>query len=393
MPEELSWDEHELLARIAHRSYIDNRTQEEIGQEFGLSRPKVQRLLERARTSGVVDIHIATPPGLNLELEARLMDAFHLADAIVSPNRPDSETQRAAVARSAATYLERRLRNGDVVAVGHGRDTGEVPRFFRPAASLDVIFVSAMGGSPHVDTPTNPNEICRGLAEDCGGRAVSLYAPAYVESADMRDRLLDQDAISATLDVAARANVALIGVGGTDDNCTMVRSGCLSLDEIARLRDKGAVGDVLGNYVDVTGGLIDAPHSERLIALSINDVRRIGTVIAVASEPEKTMAILGALRGEIIDVLVVDEANARAVLELAGTPGGGTPGSGTPGGGGQPRKRPGPAGRNDMTGPGAVEPATRTRTKQRPRDAGDLRSSAARANGSPGSVASPAGGT
>jgi DNA-binding transcriptional regulator LsrR (DeoR family) len=317
MPEEFGGDEHELLARIAHRSYVDGRTQEEIGQEFGLSRPKVQRLLERARTSGIVEIHIEAPPGLNLDLEARLADAFRLADAIVSPNRPDSDTQRAAVARSAAKYLERRLRNGDVVAVGHGRDTGEVPRFFRPADALDVVFASAMGGSPRVDTPTNPNEICRALAEKCGGRSESLYAPAYVESAEMRDRLLEQEAVAATLEIAARANVALIGIGGTDDGCTMVRSGCLSLDEIARLRDQGAVGDVLGNYVDVHGHLIAAPHSERVIALSIDDLRRIGTVIAVASEPEKRLAILGALRGGVVDVLIVDEANARSLLDLA----------------------------------------------------------------------------
>lgn len=318
MPEELDWHEHELLARIAHRSYVDGRTQEEIGEELGLSRPKVQRLLERARTSGVVEFHIEAPPGLNLDLEARLKAAFQLTDAIVGPTRPDPEAQRAAVARSAAKYLERRLRSGDIIAVSHGRDTGEVPRFFRPADALDVTFASAMGGSPLVDAPTNPNEICRALAEKCGGRAESLYAPAYVESADMRDLLLEQEPVAATLDIAARANVALIGIGGTDDGCTMVRSGCLSLDEIARLRDRGAVGDVLGHYVDVHGGLIIAPHSDRVIALSIDDLRRIETVIAVASEPEKSMAILGALRGGIVDVLIVDESNARAVLELTG---------------------------------------------------------------------------
>lgn len=330
MPEELGWDEHELLARIAHRSYVDGRTQEEIGQEFGLSRPKVQRLLERARTSGVVEFHIEAPPGLNLELEARLRGTFGLADAIVSPTRPDPESQRAAVGRSAAKFLERRLRDGDVVAVSHGRDTGEVPRFFRPQGTLDVVFASAMGGSPRVDNPTNPNEICRSLAEKCGGRAESLYAPAYVVSADVRDRLLEQEAVAATLAVAARANVALIGIGGTDDDCTMVRSGCLSVDEIGRLRDHGAVGDVLGHYVDIRGDHVAAPHSERVIALSIDDLRRIGTVVAVASEPEKTLAILGALRGGIVDVLIVDEGNARAVLELARDNPGHPPAAGEP---------------------------------------------------------------
>jgi DNA-binding transcriptional regulator LsrR (DeoR family) len=316
VPEELTWDDRELLARIAHRSYIDGRTQEEIAGEFGLSRPKVQRLLERARQVGVVDIHIEAPPGLNLGLERRLIETFQLADAIVAPSRPDPIAQRETVARSAARYLERRLRHDAVMAVGHGRDTGEVPRFFRPSRRMPVVFASAMGGSPRVDTPTNPNEICRALADRCGGRAESLYAPAYVESVEIRDRLLEQEAVAHTLDVAARATVALIGIGGTDDECTMVRSGCLTLDDLSRLREQGAVGDVLGTYVDRQGTVLAAPHRERLIALSMDDLLRIDTVIAVVSESEKPLAILGALRAGVVDVLIVDEGNARAVVDL-----------------------------------------------------------------------------
>ena len=132
----------------------------------------------------------------------------------------------------------------------------------------------------------------------------------------MRDRLFREEAVAHTLGTAARADIALVGIGGTDDGCTMVRSGCLSLDEIARLREAGAVGDVLGNYVDVRGTLIVAPHSQRLIALSIDELLRIGTVVAVASEREKPLAILGVLRAGVIDVLIVDEGNARAVLDV-----------------------------------------------------------------------------
>ena len=322
MPDELTWDEHELLARIAHRWYVDGRTQGAIADEFGLSRPKVQRLLERARSTGVVEIHVEPPLGLDLDLEGLLLEAFRLSEAIVSSRRSDAESQRAGVARSAARYLERRLRDGVVVAVSHGRDIGEVPRFFRSASSIDCVFASAMGGSPRVDAPTNPNEICRALAEKCGGRAESLFAPAYVESLEIRDRLLEQEAVAHALQVAANADVALVGIGGTDDDCTMVRSGSLSLSEIAELRTQGAVGDVLGNYVDAAGTLIPAPHDSRLIGLSIDDLRRIGSVVAVASGDEKPRAILGALRAGIVDVLIVDEANARAVIGLAQAGGG-----------------------------------------------------------------------
>jgi DNA-binding transcriptional regulator LsrR (DeoR family) len=316
-PEDLSPEDFERLARIAHRYYVDGRTQDEIAREFALSRPKVQRLLERARWSGVVDIRIATPPWLNLDLETRLRDEFRLADAIVAPRRADPISQREAVARAAAAYLERRLQHVAIVAVGHGRDAGEVPRFFRPRWRLDTEFVSAMGGSPRIDTPTNPNEIGQALATASGGRSHSLYAPAYVEHPEDRERFIQQDAIARTLDAARHADVALVGIGSVDDGCTMVRSGCLSLKEIARLRGRGAVGDVLGNYVDVDGRLIASPHGDRLIALSIDDLRRIGTVVAVVSEAEKPLAILGVLRAGVVDVLVVDEGNARAVLEPA----------------------------------------------------------------------------
>lgn len=317
MPDQLTWDEHELLARIAHRWYLDGRTQDEIARESGLSRPKVQRLLERARSTGVVEIHVEPPVGIALDLEGDLLRTFALTDAVVSSHRSDAETQRAGVARSAARYLERRLHDGSVVAVSHGRDIGEVPRFFRPAARIDCAFASAMGGSPRVDAPTNPNEICRALAERCGGRAESLFAPAYVESVEVRDRLLRQEAVAHALAAAAGADLALVGIGGTDDECTMVRSGSLSLGEIAELRAQGAVGDVIGNYVDVDGRVIPAPHDSRLVGLSIDDLRRIDTVVAVASGAEKPRAILGALRAGVIDVLIVDEANAREVLALA----------------------------------------------------------------------------
>jgi DNA-binding transcriptional regulator LsrR (DeoR family) len=316
LPDELTWDEHELLARIAYRWYVDGRTQDAIGRELGLSRPKVQRLLERARATGVVEIHVEPPIGIALDLEGGLLESFSLTDAMVSSHRPDADTQRAGVARNAARYLERRLHDGSVVAVSHGRDIGEVPRFFRPAARIDCVFASAMGGSPRVDAPTNPNEICRALAERCGGRAESLFAPAYVESLEVRDRLLQQEAVAQALRVARGADMALVGIGGTDDECTMVRSGSLSLAEIAELRARGAVGDVLGNYVDLDGQVIPASHDSRLVGLSIDDLRRIDSV-AVASGAEKPRAILGALRAGVIDVLIVDEANAREVIDLA----------------------------------------------------------------------------
>lgn len=307
----------ELLVRVAHRYFIDGRSQLQIGQELGFSRPKVQRLLDRARETGVVEIRINGASAGAAALESRLRVAFELTDAVVPAGDPDPQGQRRAVARAAAAYLERHALPGAVVAVGMGRNTGELAAFYRPAQPSGCTFVSAMGGSPSIDAPTNPNDICRALAERAGGRCESLFAPAFVETRAVRDGLVRQQAVAHTLRIAARADLAVVGVGGTDDGCTMVRSGCCPLAEMVRLRAAGAVGDILGNYFDETGRLI-AAGEDRIVGLTLAELRRIDTVVVVASESaDKTAALLGALRTGVPDVLVVDERSARLVLEAA----------------------------------------------------------------------------
>ena len=133
----------------------------------------------------------------------------------------------------------------------------------------------------------------------------------------MRDQLVRQQAISETLRLAAAADIALVGVGGTDDACTMVRTGCFSVAEIRRLRAAGAVGDVLGHYVDAAGNNVDSPETSRLVSLDLDELHAIDSVVMVVSETEKPRAILGALRTRAVDVLVVDEGNARFLAEEA----------------------------------------------------------------------------
>ena len=317
LTDDLSHEEFELLARVARRYHIDGMTQAAIGRELGLSRPKVQRLLDRARARGVVDVHVEAPPWLHLDLEAQLQQTFNLAEAIVTAGSPDPDAQRREATRAAARFLERQVEDGSIVAVSHGRDAAELARFFRPGRRLECTFVSAMGGAPSMDWPTNPNEICRALADRCGGRAVSLYAPVYVATAGMRDQLLAEGSIGETLRLAGRATIAVVGIGGVDDDCTMVRSGCFPVAEIRRLRALGAVGDVLGSYVDAAGRSIAAAGTSRVVGLSIEELRKVTTVVAVVSEPEKPQAILGVLRAGVVRVLVVDEHNARMVLALS----------------------------------------------------------------------------
>lgn len=64
--------QHELLAQIASLYYEDERTQDEIAQQLGLSHVKVYRLLKQARTEAIVQFTITWPLARDSELEVAL---------------------------------------------------------------------------------------------------------------------------------------------------------------------------------------------------------------------------------------------------------------------------------------------------------------------------------
>ncbi len=93
-----------------------------------------------------------------------------------------------------------------------------------------------------------------------------------------------------------------------------MQSGYFSVRELAALRERGAVGDVCTRPYTRDGLPVDEALQRRIVAVEFEDLRRIPTVVAVAGGLEKAEAILGLLRGDLVDVLVTDHVAARAVL-------------------------------------------------------------------------------
>jgi DNA-binding transcriptional regulator LsrR (DeoR family) len=310
-----SAQEVELLTRVASLYYLEDATQAEIASLLGFSRPKVARLLRRARSEGIVEISVRTHPSLNLSLESELATRFGLRQALLVAGHGDEEARRTAVARAAAELLQRTLGKHDVVAVGMGRNVGAIPEQLTAGAVRRCAFVSAIGGSPQVGASVNPNDICRRLSERLGGRAETLYAPAYAESTESREALLRHGDVRETLARAAAASVAVVGIGDARADSAVVRMGCFSTREMAAMRRAGAVGDMLGFFFDGNGSPVTPGVGDRVVGLDAVQLRRIPTVIAVASESGKARAVRGALRSGIVDTLVATVEIGAGVLD------------------------------------------------------------------------------
>jgi DNA-binding transcriptional regulator LsrR (DeoR family) len=308
----------ELMTRVASQYYLEGMTQEAVARSLRLSRPKVGRLLDRARMTGIVQITVNVHPDIALQLEAALASAFGLDQVLLVNDQTDESGQRASVARAAAGFLKRQLSDGDVVALGMGRNVGAVADFIGTPPPRTATFVSAIGGSPLVDTGVNPNEICRRLAEAFGGSADVLYAPAYAETPAVRDAFITHDDVRDVLERARAANVALIGIGNARDDSAVVRMGCFSASEMRRLRDRGAIGDILGSFFDADGHVVVDGIGDRVVAVGRADLEAIKCVVGICSERDKGDAVLGALRSGMVNVLVTNLSTARTVLELSG---------------------------------------------------------------------------
>jgi DNA-binding transcriptional regulator LsrR (DeoR family) len=307
------------LVTAAWLYYHENMTQAEIGEVLKVSRPSVANLLARARDNGVVQISVRTDFLAAMRLSREFRERFRLEQVVIVPTPPgagSSAVQRS-LGKAGALYLESVLRPGEILVTAWGAMMLEVALALNYRTLPGLTIAQSLGGLSTAGD-FNPTRVAALMGERLGARVYHLYVPCVVESSEIRDVLMRDRNIHSAFEVARSAHRAMIGIGKAAADATVVRAGFISHLQMDELRAKGAVGDVMGRFFDQNGRPVVTEMNERIMALSMDDLARINPVIAVAGGNEKVEAILGAVRGRYVDVLIVDERTARSVLELAG---------------------------------------------------------------------------
>jgi DNA-binding transcriptional regulator LsrR (DeoR family) len=282
---------HASLLAAARLYYEDDLSQQQIADRLGVSRSTVSRLLRLAREQGIVSIEIR-PPSSVTQLSAWLRGALSLRRAVVVPAPPRGSGPAILVGPALAELERLALRPGDVLAVSSGATMWEIVRGRRFPSLRGVRVVPASGGVDDVDVRFQANEIARRVADAGGAELSYLHAPAHPSPA-LRRALLEDPDTAARLALWDSLSAALVGIGAADEG--------------------DAVGHVAGRRFDLGGAPLDG---EALLAVSHEQLRAAGTVIAVAAGAEKAAAIVGAARAGLVGVLVTDAPTASAALEV-----------------------------------------------------------------------------
>jgi deoxyribonucleoside regulator len=178
--------------------------------------------------------------------------------------------------------------------------------------------VQLIGAVGHGDPMVDGAELGRWLAQKLTASFRYLSAPMLVEDEAVAAALRRERTIEETLALAARADVALIGIGTPQPELSsLLRAGYLSRSDMEGLIAAGVVGDIVAHQFDENGRWMDIPANRRAISLDADSLRRIPRVIAVSGGVQKARAILAGVRGRYCNCLVTDARAAQMVLELA----------------------------------------------------------------------------
>lgn len=315
-------DDLRLITRIAQMYYLEARTQSDIAGALHIPQTRISRLLKRAVDENIVRISITPPAGVFADLEARIRARYDLEDVVVAESVSEREDSvLAAIGDAAAHFVETTVADDEVIGMSSWsasllRMVDAITPIKRVRASKVVQILGGIG-SPAVQS--HAQHLVTRMAQLTGAKPQFLPAPGVAGSPDSKRVLMQDPFVEETVGCFASVTLALVGIGSMTPSRMLANSGnAFTRQELDELAAQGAVGDMGLRFFDRDGAPVITPLNERVIGISLDEVKAAKRVVAVAGGPRKIPAIAAALAGGYVDVLITDHLTAERLAEGAG---------------------------------------------------------------------------
>lgn len=305
-----------VLATVANLYYNSELTQNQIAERLYTSRSKVSRMLKEARELGIVEIYIREPWERNLDCEQVLKEKFNLKNVrVVMMKDLDQDNGLQKIAEAASYYLDSIVRQGMIVGISWGNTLYRIVKYIsnNNRKNIPITVVPIMGADNTRSPEKDAMDLAKDLASAYGGKYQYIYAPLFVNNKELKNSLIQEENIKNVLELSKNSDAMLTSVGSIVYKSW---NNYLSIKTLEILETKGAVGHIGGHFYDIQGRELETSLSERMIGVSLDDIRACREVVCVVYGEEKAEAILGAMRAGLLNTLIIDEKCAKKVLEL-----------------------------------------------------------------------------
>ena len=310
-------DELRIIARAARMYHLDDMRQGDIAQRLRVSQATVSRLLRRAREEGIVRVSVDSPAGTFPELEERLARRFGLAEMVIAECVEEREDQiLTRIGEAAARHLETTLSPGEVIGISSWSES-----LLRMVDSLDPgrrlqasRVVQILGGMGNPGVQRHATTLTMRLARLTGAEPMLLATQGITGTPEAREALLSDRYVGETVAEFERLTTALVGIGAVEPSKLLADSGnVFTADELDELTERKAVGDICLHFFDQAGMPTRSPIEGRVIGITLDQLHRVPRVIGVAGGRRKVAALIGAMRGGLLDVLITDQFTAARI--------------------------------------------------------------------------------
>lgn len=290
--------------------YEKKHTQNEIAKKMNLSRQTVSKLLNDAIKEKIVEIKIHNPEIDCKELEQEICDRFNIRNAVIcGVSSANEELCQIMTVKKAANYIESIIEKGNQkIAISWGRTIQRLIYEFSDINTLNNVVFPLFGATDQEQAYFLSNELARSFADKIGAKVKYAWFPYRPDSIDDCELFKKTSYYQKLYDLWNNIDVAIIGIGNREIIQTF--SNVFGYNE----KCASAVGDVSTHFFDEDGNIIEL--YENTLCAERDNLKNAKQTIAVACGKDKSEAIIGALKTQMIDTLVTDEYTAKKILSI-----------------------------------------------------------------------------
>ena len=305
-------EEWRLLAAIARRFYLEDASKTDLAAEYSMSRFRVARMLQQARDEGVVTVQIHDRDDYRSSLSVELAEHLGLRECIVVKGGETEESNRRLLAHTAAGYLKKEIRDGDLVGLSWGRTLAAIGEELVDLPACTLVQLTGTVGN---DFTQSPVDVIRRIADRSSVETMAIFCPLFAGSDEGARTFRADRAIARVLQMYSDLRLAVLSLGSWDPPITQLAAEMTAADrdELARA---GAKAEMAGIFVGEDGSLIETPVTRRRISVSADELLRTPRVLAVAGSVEKAGAISAVARSGLLTSLITDDKTALAIRRL-----------------------------------------------------------------------------
>lgn len=305
-----------IALKAASYYFEQNKTLKEVAQLLNVSESTVSRLIRRAKRERIVEFVIRDPYKLCLELECQLLEKYGLKEVIITPASDDTESNKKEVALEGARYLQREITAQDKLGIAWGGTMYYLVHYLNPCQRIDTTFVTLHGSLSCCDYELDVHNLVSRMSMAFGGNYYSLSSEGLFDSREELQAIKQGSHVRRIFAWFKQLTISVSGMGSfyPQLDSPLSRLEYLKPEELAGLQDKGVFGDIILRFFDSQGEECASDVSERTLAIDLDTYKKIPCKIVVVSGVQKAKSLAAALKGGLIDILIVDSQLAQEVL-------------------------------------------------------------------------------